>query len=62
MGVSKELAEMKALAAAYTGPVTRCPPGVPRAHEVKVTYAPLRRPTGGEDVTRRMQGASEPPS
>ena len=35
---TKEMAEMQALAAAYDGPVTRCPPGVARAHEEKFRY------------------------
>ena len=32
------LASMKAAVEAYRGPVTKCPPGVARAHEIRVTY------------------------
>jgi hypothetical protein len=32
------LAEMKALVEAYRGPITYCPPGEARGHEVKVSY------------------------
>ncbi len=35
-----EIAEMKALAAAYRGKVTRCPPGVARGHRAKPQDAP----------------------
>jgi hypothetical protein len=32
-------AAMKAAVEAYRGPVTKCPPGVARAHEVKISYS-----------------------
>jgi hypothetical protein len=45
---SKKLREMQALAAAYTGPITHCPPGVARAHEPKPSYELPRRSAGTE--------------
>jgi len=48
-----EIAEMRALAAAYRGPVTHCPPGVARAHEVKTDYAPPPRSNAREANAHR---------
>jgi hypothetical protein len=43
---TKEMAAMQAAVAAYDGPVTRCPPGVARAHEEKFRYEPPKKPDG----------------
>ena len=40
------LAAMTALAAAYSGPITHCPPGATRGHEVKASYEP-QSPSSG---------------
>jgi hypothetical protein len=34
------VADMQAAIARYTGPITYCPPGHARAHEVKESYVP----------------------